>query len=314
MRILIIALFTVSTAFAKISVSVSIIPQAFFVQKIAGNLVEVNVMVQKGKSPETYEPTIKELEKLSESQIYFNIGMPFESAWLKRFEGVNPNLKIVAPLKKGELEAYLAQYEDLADSHFHKDDEHHANDSQESHKASGNPHNSHSKHNHVELQEIHRHYPHIWLSFILSKAHAQVICDNLCEIDTKNCAIYKKNLVRLEKEIDKMFAHFKAVFGGTGGAFLVYHPAFSYIANELGLQEFAIEKDGKEGKIAHTKEILAIIKAKNIKAIFIQPQFSSKSAKVLAKEAKISIKTADPLAFDWLENIHTFLSELEKLK
>ena len=121
MRILIMALLAVSVSFAKVSVSVSIIPQAFFVQKIAGNLAEVNIMVQKGKSPETYEPLIKELEKLSKSQIYFTIGMPFENAWQKRFEGVNPNLKIIAPLQKGELEAYLAEYGDLADSHFHKD-------------------------------------------------------------------------------------------------------------------------------------------------------------------------------------------------
>ena len=51
MRILIMALLAVSVSFAKVSVSVSIIPQAFFVQKIAGNLAKVNIMVQKGKSP-----------------------------------------------------------------------------------------------------------------------------------------------------------------------------------------------------------------------------------------------------------------------
>ena len=139
-----------------------------------------------------------------------------------------------------------------------------------------------------------------------------MISDNLCEIDAPNCAIYKRNLARFEKEINKMFAHFKSVFGNKGGAFLVYHPAFSYIANELGLKEFAIEKDGKEAKIAHTKEILELIKKHNIKVIFTQPQFSSKNAQILAKEAKISLKTADPLAFDWLENMNLFLSQLAK--
>ena len=341
MRILIVALFAVSAVFAKVSVSVSVIPQAFFVQKIAGNLVEVNIMVQKGKSPETYEPSLKELQKLSESQIYFNIGMPFERAWLRRFESANPNLKIVAPLHKGELEAYLAQYGlDEADSHFHKDlgeskakssanpseskAESSANpsaDSQQSSNDSPKSHESNSESNadspessesHFDSQGIHRHYPHIWLSFVLSKAHAQVIAENLCAIDAPNCAIYEKNLARFEKEINKMFAYFKGIFGRKGGAFLVYHPAFSYIANELGLKEIAIEKDGKEAKIAHTKEILELVKKHNIKKIFIQPQFSAKNARAIAKEAKLSVKTADPLAFDWFENVNAFLSEVAK--
>ncbi len=356
MRILLIILFAVSAVFAKVSVSVSIIPQAFFVQKIAGNLVEVNIMVQKGKSPETYEPSLKELQKLSESQIYFNIGMPFERAWLRRFESANPTLKIVAPLKKDDLEAYLAQYGlDDVDSHFHKDlgessvkvgadlgesgeskgdsqnpkdsqklgesnakqSESSANlsadsaDSTKAHESSGKSNGIDSA-NSPDSQGIHRHYPHIWLSFVLSKAHAKVIAENLCEIDAPNCAIYEKNLARFEKEINKMFAHFKSVLGRKGGVFLVYHPAFSYMANELGLKEIAIEKDGKEAKIAHTKEILQLIKKYNIKKIFIQPQFSAKNARAIAKEAKLSVKTADPLAYDWLENVNAFLSEVAK--
>lgn len=319
MRILIVALFAVSAVFAKISVSVSVIPQAFFVQKIAGNLVEVNIMVQKGKSPETYEPSLKELQKLSESQIYFNIGMPFERAWLRRFESANPSLKIVAPLHKGELEAYLAQYGlDDVDSHFHKDlgeskAESSANPSESKAESTANPNTDspESAESH-DSQGIHRHYPHIWLSFVLSKAHAQVIAENLCEIDAPNCAIYEKNLARFEKEMNKMFAYFKGIFGRKGGAFLVYHPAFSYIANELGLKEIAIEKDGKEAKIAHTKEILELVKKHNIKKIFIQPQFSAKNARAIAKEAKLSVKTADPLAFDWFENVNAFLSEVAK--
>lgn len=340
MRILIVALFAVSALFAKVSVSVSVIPQAFFVQKIAGNLVEVNIMVQKGKSPETYEPSLKELQKLSESQIYFTIGMPFEHAWLRRFESANPNLKIIAPLHKGELEAYLAQYGlDEVDWHFHKDlSESNANQNADSLESSANlgeskaesttesqdlaesespkshesQSNADSADSHLDSQGIHRHYPHIWLSFALSKSHAQVIAKNLCEIDAPNCAIYEKNLARFEKEINKMFAYFKGIFGRKGGAFLVYHPAFSYIANELGLKEIAIEKDGKEAKIAHTKEILELIKKHNIKKIFIQPQFSTKNARAIAKEAKLSIKTADPLAYDWFENVNAFLSEVAK--
>lgn len=292
MRILIALFLAFGALFAKVSVSVSIIPQAYFVEKIAGDLASVNIMVQKGKSPETYEPSVKELQNLSKSQLYFNIGMPFERAWVKRFLGVNPKMKIIQPLKDGELEAYIAESSVDSATHGHENHAHH-----DSHE-----HDSH-EHNHAHL-------PHIWLSFILSQAHARQISDALCEVDSANCATYQANLEILLKEISDLHSHFKGVFKGKGGAFLVYHPAFSYIANELGLREFSIEVDGKDAKIAHTREIFTIIKKHNIKSIFIQPQFSSKNAKIIAKEASLEIKTADPLAKNWSENIAEFLREV----
>lgn len=294
MKILLALFFTFGVAFAKISVSVSVIPQAYFVERIAGDLVEVNIMVQKGKSPEMYEPSIKELKSLSESQLYFNIGMPFENAWIKRFQGVNPKMKIIPPLKQGELEAYLAKYS-KKQTHDSHDGEHYHGDS--------------AKYTH-DSSDSHTHLPHIWLSFVLSQANANIIAESLCEIDTANCPTYKANLALLLKDIDNLWKHFKGVFGDKGGAFLVYHPAFSYIANELNLAEFAIEEDGKDAKITHTKAIFDLIKTHNIKSIFIQPQFSYKNAKIIAKEAKITLKTADPLAYDWIANITEFLNEV----
>ena len=294
MKILIALFLAFGALFAKVSVSVSIIPQAYFVEKIAGDLASVNIMVQKGKSPETYEPSVKELQNLSKSQLYFNIGMPFERAWVKRFLGVNPKMKIIQPLKSGELERYNAD----SATHTHENHAHHDNSDSHAHA-----HDSH---------ENHAHLPHIWLSFILSKAHARQISDALCEVDSANCATYRANLEILLKEISDLHAHFKSVFKGKGGAFLVYHPAFSYIASELGLREFSIEVDGKDAKIAHTREIFTIIKKHNIKSIFIQPQFSSKNAKIIANEASLAIKTADPLAKNWSENIAEFLWEVAK--
>ena len=352
MKILIALFLAFGALFAKVSVSVSIIPQAYFVEKIAGDLASVNIMVQKGKSPETYEPSVKELQNLSKSQLYFNIGMPFERAWVKRFLGVNPKMKIIQPLKDGELEKYNADSaistnichserseesqkkiqnrdsspkaqndkigvdndslencnaESSLDSATHA----HENHAHDSHKGHEN-HAHHDEHEHDSHEHNHAHLPHIWLSFILSQAHARQISDALCEVDSANCATYEANLEILLKEISDLHAHFKGVFKGKGGAFLVYHPAFSYLANELGLREFSIEVDGKDAKIAHTREIFVIIKKHKIKSIFIQPQFSSKNAKIIAKEASLEIKTADPLAKNWSENIAEFLREVAK--
>lgn len=285
MRFFIIFIVFVFSAFAdeKINVSVSVIPQAYFVEQIAGDLVNVNIMVQKGKSPETYEPSIKQLQELSKSQVYFGVGMPFESAWLSRFKSVNPNMLIIDPLKYGMLDSYNKKYNisDEHEEHEHHNDEHH-----------------------------HNHPPHIWLSFELSKLHIIQIADTLVSIDPKNAKIYKKNLGKFLGRIDVLYDKFKPIFANSKKSFLVFHPAWGYVANELGLIEYAIEKDGKEAKIAHTRDILDIIKEHDIKIMFIQPQFSQKNALAIAKEAGIEVKFADPLSYDWLDNLEKFLSEI----
>lgn len=274
MKFLIAILLIFSIVEAKINVSVSVIPQAFFVKKIAGDLVNVNVMVDKGKSPESYEPTIKQLKDLSNASVYFDIGLPFENAWLDRFKAVNPNMKIISPLENNELKTYILD----------------------------------SKHNTSEES----YSPHIWLSFILSKDHAKVIADELSKLDPANANIYQENLKSFLAEIDATYSYYRNLFKDKKKAFLVYHPAFEYLANELGITEFAIEEDGKEARISHTKEILDLIKKYNITSIFIQPQFSRKSAEAIAKEANLTIKIADPLSYDWLNNIKYILDEIAK--
>lgn len=280
-RFFVLSLLIICGVFAdeKINISVSVIPQAYFVKQIAGDLVDINIMVQKGKSPETYEPSIKQLQELSQSKVYFGIGMPFEDAWLSRFRSVNPDMLIVEPLEMGVLENYMKKY-----------------------------HISHDNHH----DEAHHHPPHIWLSFELSKLHIIKIANTLSSIDPKNSRIYKENLGKFLGKIDDLYNKFRPVFANSKQSFLVFHPAWSYVANELGLTEYAIEKDGKEAKISHTRDILAIIKEHNIKVIFIQPQFSQKNALAIAEETGIEVKIADPLSYDWLDNLESFLNEVAK--
>lgn len=279
-KLFVLLIFFICNIFAseKINVSVSVIPQSYFVKQIAGDLVDVNVMVQNGKSPEIYEPTMKQLQELSNSRIYFGIGMPFEAAWLERFKSINPNMLIIKPLPDGILEQYNKKYNISSHKHF-----------------------SHKHHNHP---------PHIWLSFELSKLHAKQIAATLISINPKNTQIYKENLQNFIDKIDNLYNRFKIVFADSKKSFLVFHSAWNYIANELGIIEYAIEIDGKEVKIAHRRDVLELIKKNNIKVIFVQPQFSQKNARAIAKEAGIEVKYADPLSYDWITNLESFLNAI----
>ncbi len=83
------------TASAALHVTVSILPQRYFVERVGGEYVAVNVMVEQGASPATYEPQPEQLRALSVADVYFSIGVPFENAWLERFASVNENLLLV---------------------------------------------------------------------------------------------------------------------------------------------------------------------------------------------------------------------------
>lgn len=80
---------------AALHVTVSILPQRYFVERVGGEYVAVNVMVEPGASPATYEPQPEQLRALSVADVYFGIGVPFENAWLERFASVNENLLLV---------------------------------------------------------------------------------------------------------------------------------------------------------------------------------------------------------------------------
>lgn len=79
----------------KLKITVSILPQRSFVERVGGPRVEVNVMVLPGESPATYEPTPAQLRELSEADVYVSIGVPFEDAWLDRFAAMNDEMMVV---------------------------------------------------------------------------------------------------------------------------------------------------------------------------------------------------------------------------
>jgi len=79
----------------KIKVTVSILPQQYFVERIGDQYVDVNVMVLPGSSPATYEPKPEQLKALNLADAYVSIGVPFENAWLERIASANPDMLMV---------------------------------------------------------------------------------------------------------------------------------------------------------------------------------------------------------------------------
>lgn len=147
------------------------------------------------------------------------------------------------------------------------------------------------------------HDPHIWLSPTFMKIQAREIFRAIASIDFKNKNFYKQNYEELLHEIDALDSEIRAIFAKPNAkkVFVVYHPAWHYFASEYGLEEIAIESEGKEAKSAHLQEVIALIKQKGIHTIFLQPQFAKKQVQALSTELGLQIVELDPLQENWAE-------------
>ena len=97
-----------------------------------------------------------------------------------------------------------------------------------------------------------------------------------------------------------------------GQKFLIFHPALSYIARDYGLEQISIEIDGKEPTPANIQNIINVAKQEGIKIVFVQKQFSTHNAEVIADEIDGSVVQIDPLAYNWKESIKFIADEIVK--
>ena len=263
----------------KLPVTVSILPQKYFVKKIGGDLVTVSVMVLPGFSPATYEPKPAQLKDLHVSKVYFAIGVPFEHSWLERFKRINPNMT-VAHTDRGIKKRHMV-------AHDHEARE--------------------GVHGREEKNPMRKNYPdpHIWLSPPLVKSQARVIAESLIQADPKNRDVYERNLSLFLEELDRLDKKIREILkpDGKQKAFLVFHPTWGYFADHYGLKQIPIEAEGKEPGPAYLAEIIRYARNNGVRAIFVQPQFSTKTARVVAGETGARVVIADPLAEDWEKNL-----------
>jgi zinc transport system substrate-binding protein len=146
--------------------------------------------------------------------------------------------------------------------------------------------------------------PHVWLSPPLVKIQARHIADGLIAVDSANRSRYEENLAGFLREIDALDTELKDLFAGSQGArFMVFHPSWGYFAQAYGLEQVPIEIEGKDPKPAQLKELIHHAREHGIKVVFVQPQFSAKSAEMVAREIGGQVVAVDPLASDWAENL-----------
>ena len=265
---------------SKPEISVSIAPQKYFLEKIAKDKFDINVMVKAGSSPHTYEPKTSQMKSLSNSKIYFFTGIEFEKAWLDKFKKSAPNTIFVdssAGIQRIAMEEHSHEEESKATNH--KDEKH--NDHEDEHEHDGLD-------------------PHVWLDPVLVKVQAKNIYEAVVSIDLENKEFYTKNYEEFLKELDSLDAQIKEILKPyEHKAFMVFHPSWGYFAKRYDLEQISIEVQGKEPKPNELVELVKDAKKHNIKIIFVSPQFSQKSAKTIAQNIGGNVVAIDSLGENW---------------
>ncbi|MBD3422344.1 MAG: cation ABC transporter substrate-binding protein [Chitinivibrionales bacterium] len=295
----------------------TILPQKDFVRQVAGDRFVVHALVGPGQSPHSYTPTPDQMAQLSQAAAFFRIGVEVEEGLLPKLQKSMPSLRII-DLRKG-----IALH-DMTEEHHHDDDhgdhdhdghaadedhgEHHAHE-----EASHEDHGAHDNHDH------HAHGgkdPHIWLSPPLVKQMAITIKDALVEIDPEGKQVYGKNLLVFHQKLDSLDTYIRTTLAPVKGTELfVFHPAFGYFADEYGLVQKPVETGGKEPSARDLAELVQEAREHKPKVIFVQPQYSQKSAQALAAQIECAVVPINPLPenyfaemLDMCAKIHAGLS------
>ena len=251
----------------KLSVFVTILPQKYFVEQIGGETVKVSVLVQPGKSAETYEPTPRQMTEFSQAKLYFSIGMPFEEIWLPKLKANNPQMRFVDARENLTLRK-------LETLQHHDDHEHGLFD------------------------------PHIWLNPAFVEIMAKQIEKNLIELNPKNIQQYQQNTQQFIQKLKQLDQNIRILFKDLKNKkFMVFHPAWGYFADAYQLQQIPIEMEGKEPSSKTLGLLIEKAKQEKISAIFVQQQINRRPAESIAKAINAQVISVDPLAENYLENL-----------
>ena len=266
---------------ARPVVIVSIEPQAYFVERIAGERVSVSVLVGPGQSPHSYEPTPRQMADLAAASMWLCVGAEFEKTLRPKAAALYKGLPIVDTTKGVEYRRLEA--------HDHDDD-------------------------HDDYHDEGGLDPHVWLGRQAVKAMAASIRDALSAADPAGAAAYAANHDAFVRDVDAVYDDLASRLAGLRGTTaFVYHPAFGYLLDEFGIAQEAVETGGKEPTQKALAALIAAARDDGAKLIFVQAQFPTSAAKAVADAIGASVVPIDPLARDWLDNLRRIGDELARM-
>ncbi|GLI46956.1 metal ABC transporter solute-binding protein, Zn/Mn family [Methanoculleus bourgensis] len=247
----------------KIVVAVTIPPEQEFVERVGGDHVRVILLVPPGADPHTYEPPPGVIADLADADIYAVVGSGIEFELAWKEK--------IAAMNPGMLIVDCSRGIDLIST------------GEEDHSGTD---------------------PHIWLSPGNAKVMVENICQGLIEVDPANADEYRRNADAYQGELDALDREIAGALAESGvEKIMVYHPSWAYFARDYGLEEIPIENEGKEPSPRGIEHLIEQAKEEHITVIFASPEYSTRSAEVIADEIGGTVVLVSPLAKDYLANM-----------
>lgn len=258
----------------KPTVSVTIEPFRYFVEQVAGDEFNINVMVPQGSNPETYEPTPQQMVELSHSVLYFKVGqIGFEKTWMEKLHKNAPKMKIVDTSEKIELDTTRTGYVD--------------------------PHTWMSIDNarliaYTIRDELSLMYPEKAKKFYKRCQDFNDYLGNLRELMTS----YYFSVGKEQRQT----------------SFVIYHPILTYLAREYNYEQFALEDEGREPSIQQIQKLINLAKSEEISVLFIQKEFANRNIQTFIKATNIKPIEINPLSYDWSDQMLLIMRSMAKSK
>lgn len=287
-------LIAIGTAYAadKPLVFVSVTPQKYLLEKIAGDKVQIEVLVQPGHNPHSYDPTARQMARLAKADMLMTTGVPFEQVWLPRIRRLNTEMAII-----NTLEGITEQKQNYAVHHDeHTDHGHHE-------EKAGSEH--HEGHDHKGDD------PHVWMDPVKASAQARIMTRALKAALPEQADSFEQNYQLLAAELEALDHEIHETFENyEGRTFMVFHPAWGHFAARYHLEQVAIEYQGKSPSARQLVGLSEKAKAENIKVILVQEQFNQKPAERIAENIGARVVKADPLPEDLPKAIRELSQQL----
>lgn len=272
----------------KISVIASFYPIADFVERVGGDLVEVETLVGAGVDPHGWEMSTQDRNEIEKSSIFIYNGSGFEHWADDVIESAKEtNTDFVAI----ESSQGLTLAEGHSHSHDHEDEAH-----EEAHDREGGAYDAHT-----------------WISLPHAVHQMEVIKDALSEIYPEHAEEFSSNF---EKERDAFLAlHERALEAFEEVKrkdFIVGHESFGYLAKDYGLTQHGIEGASSLGEPDPKRmaELVELAKETGLTTIFYDPLGSDKIAQTIASEIGGEAKELNPLEGRTQEEIDANLDYL----
>lgn len=251
----------------QIKIVTTFYPMYDFAKQIVGDEAEVELLIPAGTEPHDYEPSAKDIAKISDADVFIYNSDEFET-WVK---DISSNLK-----KQDVTVINASQSIDLManEEHDHEGEEGHDHD-----------------HDH-ELD------PHVWLDPVLAKQEVETIRDVLVEKYPEKKEIFEKNANNYIKKLDELNQEYEEAFANAKNkTFVTQHAAFGYLAQQYGLTQESISgiSPDQEPSPSRLAELKKYIEKNDVSVIYFESSASSKVAETLAKETGVTLEVLNPL-------------------